>query len=81
MLRAGLLSTLLGIGTELAADRDDALFRALRDGAQDSVNETGRRLVEREMGVPPTLTIRPGYGFRVLVTRDLILENAPGVSL
>lgn len=80
MLRAGLLSTLLGVGTELAADRDDALVRALRDGTQDSVNETGRRLVEREMKVPPTLTIRPGYDFRILVTRDLILENALGAA-
>ncbi|MGR4890696.1 TrbI/VirB10 family protein [Sphingopyxis sp. LARHCG72] len=80
MLRAGLLSALLGIGTELAAGREDELVRALRDGTQDSVNETGRRLVEREMKVPPTLTIRPGYIFRVFVTRDLILDDETGAA-
>lgn len=75
MLGAALVSTLLGIGTDLVSSRDDVLVRALRAGSQDSVNEAGRRLVEREMKVPPTLTIRPGYVLRVLVTRDLILDE------
>ena len=51
------------------------LLRALRDGAQDSVNQAGQRIVEREMKVPPTLTIRPGHTLRVIVTRDLVFEN------
>ena len=74
LLRAAAISTLLGIGTELATGSDDALTRALRYGTQDSVNQTGRQLVQREMNVPPALTIRPGYPLRVVLTRDLILE-------
>ena len=74
MLRAALVSTLLGIGSEVAASDDSDLVRALRIGAQDSSAQAGRRIVERELGVPPTLTIRPGYALRVMVTRDLILE-------
>ena len=74
MLRAALVSTLLGIGGELAAGDASELVRALRIGAQDSSAQAGRRIVERELGVPPTLTIRPGYALRVIVTRDLILE-------
>src|SRR3546814_16787153 len=73
MLRAALISTLLGVGAELGSDGDDAIVRALRDGSQDTVNQSGRRLVERQMNVPPTLTIRPGFARRVLVTRDLLL--------
>lgn len=75
VLRAALVSTLLGVGTEAGSRRDDALLRALRDGAQDSVNQTGQRIVEREMKVPPILTIRPGHPLRVIVTRDLIFEE------
>lgn len=74
MLRAALISSLLGVGTELVSGGDSELVRALRDGAQDGTNELGRRVVEREMSVPPTLTVRPGFEFRVIVTRDLILE-------
>lgn len=75
MLRAALVSSFLGVGTELAADGDGDLVRALRSGLQDSTNEAGRRLVERELSVPPTLTVRPGFSMRVIVTRDLILEE------
>lgn len=78
MLRAALVSTLLGVGAELGADGDDALVRAFREGSQDTINQSGRRLVERAMNVPPTLTIRPGFALRVIVTRDLILEPVSG---
>jgi len=74
MVRAGLISTLLGVGAELGADSEDQLTRALREGAQDSVAQTGRQIVERELRVPPTITVRPGFALRVLVTRDLVLE-------
>lgn len=74
VLRAALVSSLLGIGAEVASSGEGALIRALRDGTQDSVNEAGQRIVEREMKVPPTLTIRSGHPLRVLVTRDLVFE-------
>lgn len=75
MLRAALISSLLGVGTEVAAGGESDLVRALRSGVQDITNEAGRRVVERELSVPPTLTIRPGFAFRIIVTRDLILED------
>ena len=74
MLRAVLISSLLGVGTELGAGDENELVRALRTGTQDGTNEAGRRVVERELSVPPTLTVRPGFAFRVIVTRDLLLE-------
>lgn len=74
MLRAAFVSTLLGAGAELGSGRDGELVRAVREGAQDSFGQTGRRLVERELGIAPTIRIRPGFGFRVIVTRDLMLE-------
>src|SRR3546814_20457662 len=76
VLKATLVSTLLGVGTELATANDSALIQALRYGTQDTVNQTGRRLVQHEINIPPTITIRPGYPIRVIVTRDLILQPA-----
>jgi type IV secretion system protein VirB10 len=75
-LKATLVSTLLGVGTQLATDSDNDLMQALRYGTQDTINQTGRQLVQREINVPPTLTIRPGHPLRVIVTRDIILEQA-----
>lgn len=74
MLKAALISTLLGAGTELVASGDSDLVRALRFGTQDTVNQTGRQVVQRQLNVPPTLTVRPGFALRIIVTRDLILQ-------
>ncbi|WP_448662504.1 TrbI/VirB10 family protein [Sphingomonas sp. CJ20] len=76
MLRAALVSTLLGIGTELGGAGDDALLRAVRRGGSESIGRAGQDLVRKQMNVQPTLTIRPGFQFRVIVTRDLILTDA-----
>lgn len=73
VLKATLVSTLLGVGSELGSDNGSDLARALRRGSQDSVGRAGEQIVSRELNVRPTLTIRPGFPVRVLVTRDLIL--------
>ena len=74
LAKAAALSTLLGVGAELATDDNDRLLRAVRDGAQDTVNQAGQHIVQRQLQVAPTLTIRPGFPVRVIVTRDLVLE-------
>lgn len=73
MLRAALVSTLLGIGTHVGESDDELIVRALREGSSETIGRTGQELVRRQLGVPPTLTIRPGFELRVLVTRDLVL--------
>ena len=74
VLKAALISTVLGVGAELGSDDDGNFVRALRRGSQDSINRAGEQIVSRELNVRPTLTIRPGLQVRVIVTRDLILS-------
>lgn len=78
LMKAAGLSTLLSVGTELATNDEDRLIRAIRDGAQDTINQAGQQIIQRQLQVAPTLTIRPGFPVRVIVTRDLIFENAGG---
>lgn len=78
MAQAALISTLLGVGEELGAGSDDNLTRALRRGSQDTISQTGQQIVRQQLNVAPTLTIRPGFAVRVIVTRDLILEPIGG---
>lgn len=73
VLKAALASTLMGVGSGLGAGNDSDLTRAIRRGTQDSLNRAGEQIVSRELNVRPTLTIRPGFPVRVLVTRDLVL--------
>ena len=75
LFKAAILSTLLSIGSEVGTSgTEDELIRAIRRGGADSVNQIGQRIVGRSLNVQPTITIRPGFPVRVLVTRDLVLE-------
>lgn len=72
---AAMLSTLLGVGAELGSGSGDSdIVRALRQGAANSVSQTGQQVVAKSLDVQPTLTIRPGLPVRVIITRDLVLE-------
>ena len=71
---AALISTVLGIGADLGTASNDPLVTALRQGSQNSINQAGEKIVQRQLNIQPTLTIRPGFPLRVIVTKDLILE-------
>ncbi len=78
LAKAAGLSTLLSVGAELAVDDEDRLLRAIRNGGQDTINDAGQQIIRRQLNVAPTLTIRPGFPVRVIVTRDLVLEPYGG---
>ena len=72
------LTTLLGVGAELAApeNRQDGnrIVIAGRDSAQDSINQVGQEMTRRNMNIQPTLTERPGLPVRIIVNRDFVLR-------
>ncbi|ADM09249.1 possible trbI, a component on a type IV secretion system [Parvularcula bermudensis HTCC2503] len=68
------LATVLNIGAEFGADDDDEIARAIREGTQDTIGRAGDEIVRRQLSISPTLTIRPGFPVRVMVTHDLVLE-------
>ena len=78
ILAGAALSTLLGVGAELAApeSRTDGnrIVIAGRESAQDTVNQVGQEITKRNMSIQPTLTIRPGFPMRVMVSKDLVLR-------
>ena len=72
---AALISTALGVGAELGASGNDSdIVQALRRGSANAVNQVGQQVVGKSLDVQPTLTIRPGYPVRVLVTRDMVFS-------
>ncbi len=75
IFQATLLSTLLGASAEFGSSSDESnLVAVLRGSGQDSIKKTGQQLVQNQIDVQPTLTIRPGFPVRILVNRDLVLE-------
>ena len=79
MFKAAALSPILSIGAEAGSSgQENDSVRALRRGRSDSINQTGQQIVQRQLNIAPTLTIRPGFPVRVIVTRDLVLEPYGG---
>lgn len=78
ILAGAALTTLLGVGAELAAPdqsgSDGRIVIATRDSVQDSVNQVGQEMTRRNMNIQPTLTIRQGMPVRVIVNRDITLR-------
>jgi type IV secretion system protein TrbI len=44
------------------------------DSVAQQANRIGEKIIDRELDVQPTITIRPGWPLRVLVNKDMILE-------
>ena len=85
IVSGAVLTTLLGVGAELAApeNRQDGnrIVIAGRDSAQDSINQVGQEITRRNMNIQPTLTARPGLPVRIIVNRDLVLRPYQPCSL
>jgi type IV secretion system protein VirB10 len=78
ILAGAALSTLLGVGAELAAPQSTSdgnrVVIAARESAQDTVNQVGQEITKRNLSIQPTLTVRPGFPMRVMVSKDLVLR-------
>lgn len=73
LLKGVALSTLLGVGAELSIGGEGELLRAVRESTQQGVARAGDQIVAKGLGIQPTITVRPGWPLRVLVSRDLVL--------
>jgi type IV secretion system protein VirB10 len=80
LLKGVALSTLLGVGSELALSGQSDLVQALRLSTQDNVSRAGDQITQRNLGTQPTITIRPGAPVRLVVHKDLVLTPGSGVQ-
>ncbi|CAM5792582.1 hypothetical protein CCAE64S_03018 [Castellaniella caeni] len=78
ILAGAALSTLLGANAELAVSNQNQAngntVIALRDSAQDTINQIGQEITRRNLSIQPTLTVRPGFQVNVMVNKDLVLR-------
>jgi type IV secretory pathway VirB10-like protein len=75
LFKAAILSTLLSVGSETGtSNNENSLVQAIRQGSSQSFSQIGEQVVGRSLNVQPTITIRPGFPVRVMVTHDLVLE-------
>lgn len=73
LLKGVVLSTLLGVGSQLTFTGEGDLVQAIRQSTQQNVSRAGDQLTSRNLNIQPTITIRPGATVRLIVHKDLIL--------
>jgi type IV secretion system protein TrbI len=77
LLKGVALATVLGVGSSLAfgsGSGDSDIIKALRESTGQTTNRAGQRLVERQLNVQPTITVRPGWPLRVIVHKDIVMR-------
>jgi type IV secretion system protein VirB10 len=72
------LSTLLGVGSELTLTGRSDLVSAIRLSTEDSLNQVGQQLTQKNLNLQPTIKVRPGWPLRVIVHKDLVLRPYRG---
>ncbi|MBN9009610.1 MAG: TrbI/VirB10 family protein, partial [Rhizobiales bacterium] len=56
LFKSAALSTLLSVGAETGSSGQESdIVRALRNGASDSISQTGQQIVQRQLNIAPTL--------------------------
>ena len=79
LLKGIALSTLVGVGSQVTFGSNQSnLVEAIRESTQESTNQAGQRIVEKDLNIQPTITVRPGWPLRVLVHKDLVLQPYRG---
>jgi type IV secretion system protein VirB10 len=78
LLAAVGLSTVLSLGAQAAAGDPSGyqpnLAQSAARNAAGQINSAGQAVVQRQINIQPTITVRPGFGVNVLVTKDMVLE-------
>ena len=78
LLKGVAISTLLGVGSQLAISGQSDLLLSIRNSTQDSVNQAGQQITQKNLNIQPTIKVRPGWPLRVIVHKDIVLRPYRG---
>lgn len=79
---SAILIALIGTGIDMAIPQNNDPFNsnspedAARINFAETFGRTAEQTIQRNMDVQPTLEIRPGYQFNVLVDQDIVFPDA-----
>lgn len=78
LIKGVVLSSMLGVGSQLSFGGERGIVRALRESVQQNGSQAGEQIVSKGLSVRPTIMVRPGWPVRVLVSEDLLLQPWKG---
>jgi type IV secretory pathway VirB10-like protein len=79
---AAILTSVLAAGAELASPESTNVLvnpgagQVISQSVGQQIAQTGTQIVQKDLSIPPTVHVAPGYPFLVIVDRDIVL---PGI--
>ena len=80
---SAILIAAIGAGVDMAIPEDrsalsseDSAENAARRSFAETFGRVAERTISKNLDVQPTLEIRPGYKFNILVDQDMLFPNA-----
>jgi type IV secretory pathway VirB10-like protein len=76
---SAILMSMLGVGAELSQPQNSSALTSSSTSQQgaaavaNELNQVGTTLLNKNLAIQPTITIRPGYAFDVLVNKTIVL--------
>jgi type IV secretory pathway VirB10-like protein len=77
LIKGVAISTLLGVGSQLAISGQSDLMLSIRNSTQDSVNQAGQQITQKNLNIQPTIKVRPGCS-AVGLSRAMIYQLIAG---
>ena len=74
MMGAAILGSIVATAADAAEDDGDSLSDNVLGGTAETANQTIQQLIKKQLNVQPTIKIRPGYRFNIVVLADMILQ-------
>lgn len=59
---------------------DTSTAESVNNGVAEQFSETGSTLIEKNLDVQPTITIRSGYRFNIMLNKDVVLEPYQAIN-
>lgn len=78
---SAILMSLLNVGVQLSQPQNAGALNTPTSGSQaaaaaaQSLNDASARVLNKNLGIQPTLVIKPGYSFNVLVNKTMIMPE------
>jgi type IV secretory pathway VirB10-like protein len=84
IIGAALLTSVLAAGLQLSQPQQSSVLQTITPGQAVSqsvgteITNVGTQLIQKDLNIPPTITIPRGYPFLVVVDRDIVLPGPYG---
>lgn len=71
--------SMLGVGVQLSQPQNSSYQNAptasqqASAAAANSLNQAGSKVLDKNMNLSPTLTVRPGYAFNIIINKSIML--------